>query len=390
MSFVSNTIKSLPPYLFAEFQKKKKELQESGVDVIDLGIGAPDLPTPQFIIEILTKTANTPENHRYSPFTGCDEFKLAVANFYKKHYNVTLDTNHEILTLIGSKEGIAHLVQAVINPGDHVLVPNPGYPVYRTAVHLAGGQCIDLLLDKHHHYVPLFNQLTHQEIKKAKLMFLNYPNNPTSATVDLHTFSEIILFSKKNQVLVAHDAAYDLMTFNDYQSPSIMQVPGAKDIAVEFGSLSKSFNMTGWRIGYVVGNKQVIQALTTLKSNLDTSQFLPIQLAAATALNSDLSVVKANNKIIEKRMEVLYQFFNSQGFGIEKPRGTLFLWVRVPKQFTDTSFAELLLEDAGIIVTPGSLFGTAGKNHIRIALTVAYERIAEVINRLKSIPLKGE
>lgn len=389
MDFVSDKIKSLPAYLFSEFQRKKKQLEAKGVDVIDLGIGAPDLPTPSFIIDKLSEETNEAANHRYSEYSGCEEFRGAVAEFYKKQYDVNLDPDTEVLALIGSKEGIANLVQAVINPGDTVLVPNPGYPVYQTVVHLAGGTIANLPLDTENGYVPLFKDVSKSISQRAKLMFLNYPSNPTAATVHLNTFVEAVAFAKEKNVLLAHDAAYDLVTFGGYKSPSVLQVPNAKDHAVEFGSLSKSFNMTGWRIGYVVGNKTVIQALATLKSNIDTSQFLPIQKAAAMALRSDFSAVHANNKVYEERVQKLHEALIEMGIIADKPKGTIFLWARVPAGFTSLAFANMLLDKAGVIVTPGSAFGDAGEGYIRIALTVTAERLDVVIKRLRKLNLKG-
>lgn len=385
MSFVSDKVKSLPPYLFSEFQRKKRELENKGVDVIDLGIGAPDLPTPDFIIDTLSEEARKPENHRYSSFGGCDEYREAVAYFYKKEYGVDLDSNKEILTLIGSKEGLVNMIQAVINPGDSVLVPNPGYPAYRTGVHIAGGKTVDLPLDVNNGYVPLYEKITDEEIEKAKLMLLNYPGNPTAATIEIDTFEEAVAFAKENNILLAHDAAYDLVEFDDYKSPSVLQVEGAKETAIEFGSLSKSFNMTGWRIGYVVGNETVIQALAALKSNIDTCQFLPIQKAAAVALRSDRTEVRENCEIFKQRMEKLHSALSELGIKADKPKGTIFLWARVPEQFTSIEFANLLLEQAGVIITPGSLFGDVGEGFFRIALTVSSERLDEVISRLKQL-----
>lgn len=388
MAFVSDKVKRLPPYLFSEFQRRKRELQDEGVDVIDLGIGAPDLATPPFIIERLAAEMINPLNHRYSAYNGCQEFREAVADFYQRRYQVELDPDEEVLALIGTKEGITNFVQAIIDPGDAVLVPNPGYPVYRTAVHLAGGTIIDLPLDAKNGYRPQFNRLSLESKQKSKLMFLNYPSNPTAATVELKTFLEAITFCVENNIFLANDMAYDLITFDDYTSPSVMQVPNAKDYAVEFGSLSKSFNMTGWRIGYVVGNKAAIKALSTLKSNIDTSQFLPIQKAAATALRSDLSATKHHSDIFQKRMEKLYTALRDIGMEVEKPKGTIFLWCKVPAGYTSVHFANLLLEEAGIIVTPGTAFGSAGDGYIRISLSVKSDRLEEVITRFKKLSLK--
>ncbi|WP_430788191.1 LL-diaminopimelate aminotransferase [Virgibacillus flavescens] len=385
MTFVSEKINTLPPYLFSEFQRKKQELEKKGIDVIDLGIGSPDLPTPDFVIDRLVEEVRKPLNHRYSNYSGIQEFKQAVTNFYKKHYDVELDPATEVLALIGSKEGIANLVQAVINPGDRVLIPNPGYPVYRTAVHLAGGISVDIPLDAQNSYQPLYQQISKRDLEAAKLMFLNYPSNPTAATVDYNVFMKAVSFAKENKIIVANDAAYDLVTFNGYKAPSILQIPNAKDSAVEFGSLSKSFNMTGWRIGYLVGNKTIIRALSTLKSNIDTCQFLPIQLAAATALNSDLFAVKANNAVYQERMERLHDALNKIGLKADKPKGTIFIWAKVPEVHTSASFSDLMLSKAGVIVTPGSAFGTAGEGYIRISLSVASHRLDEVVNRIKSL-----
>lgn len=388
MSFVSDKVKNLPPYLFSEFQQKKKELEANGVDVIDLGIGAPDLPTPDFVIDRLTEESRVSDNHRYSTYSGCMEFKNAVADFYKKQYDVNLDPDTEVMAVIGSKEGIANLMQAILNQNDTVLVPDPGYPVYRTAVHLAGGESVSLPLNTQDGYIPLYDQVENAAIQRAKLMLLNYPSNPTAATVEFDTFLKAITFTKENNLLLVHDAAYDMVTYNRYKAPSVMQVPGAKENAVEFGSLSKSFNMTGWRIGYMVGNKEVIKALSTFKSNIDTCQFLPIQKAAATALKSDFSVVARNNKIYQERMEKLHKAFQELGIYAEKPNGTIFLWAKVPDGFTSMSFANYLLEEAGIIVTPGNAFGSRGEGFIRVALTVTTERLDDVINRIQKLDFK--
>jgi LL-diaminopimelate aminotransferase len=385
LSFVSERVKSLPPYLFSEFQRKKKEMEANGVDVIDLGIGAPDLPAPEFVYEKLVEEAKSPLNHRYSIYSGMPSFREAVAAFYKKQYDVALDPETEVLALIGSKEGIANLVQAVTNPGDTVIIPDPGYPVYRTAVHLAGGVSVPVPLNVNNGYVPIYDSLSEEEVQQAKLMFLNYPSNPTAATVELETFTEAVSFAEKNNILLVNDAAYDLVTFDDYVSPSVLQAPNAKKHAVEFGSLSKSFNMTGWRIGFAVGNKEVIQALATLKSNIDTSQFIPVQKAAEAALRSDLSAVKENNRIYKRRMEKLHTALNEIGIKTEKPRGTIFVWAEVPDGYTSAGFADKILEEAGVIVTPGNAFGDNGEGFIRIALSVTEERLDEVIGRLKKL-----
>lgn len=388
MAFVSEKVKNLPPYLFSEFQRKKKKLEAEGMDVIDLGIGAPDLPAPQFVVDKLAEEAQKPENHRYSTYSGCQEFREAVAAFYKRQYNVNVNPDTEVLAVIGSKEGIANLMHAVIDPGDTVLVPDPGYPVYRTAVHLAGGKSAALPLDHKNGYVPLLDQVDEAAVQKAKAMFLNYPANPTAATVDLETLLKAVTFAKKNNMLLVHDAAYDMVTFNDYKSPSALQVPDAMETTVEFGSLSKSFSMTGWRIGYMVGNQEVVKALAALKSNIDTSQFLPVQKAAAAALNSDLSAPEANNQIYQERMEKLYDAMEEIGMQAERPNGTIFIWAKVPEGLTSMDFAEKLLNEAGVIVTPGNAFGSRGEGYVRISLSVSTDRLDEVIKRINGLNLK--
>lgn len=384
MKHISSKVKNLPPYLFSKFQKQKKQLMEKGVDVIDLGIGAPDLPPPDFVIDELVNTVRIPENHRYSAYEGSMEFKEAVAEFYKQQYGVQLNPETEVLTLIGSKEGITNIMQAVLDEGDQVLIPNPGYPVYKTAVTLAGAEPVEYSLKEENHFSPSFNELDAMA-QQAKVMLLNYPGNPTAATIHLHTFLEAITFAKKHDLLIVNDAAYHLVTFNGYRSPSILQAPGAKENAVEFGSLSKSFNMTGWRIGYVVGNEHVIRALSTLKSNIDSSQFLPIQKAAAKAITSDLTAVEKNNKILQERMKTLHQALNDIGIEADEPNGTIFIWAKVPDGFTSTRFAEKLLNEAGVIVTPGTAFGSGGEGYVRMAITVKKERLQEVIKRVKRL-----
>lgn len=383
--FVAARVKSLPQYIFSEFNKKKLELQKQGIDIIDLGIGAPDLPTPPFVLKTLFDEVQNPENHRYSPYQGIREFREAVSQFYKTRYNVDLDPEKEVLMLIGSKEGIYHFIHTVIDQGDGVLLPNPGYPVYRIATQLAGGKIFDLPLTAENNFIPNLSTLSTEQVSQSKLMLLNFPANPTAATVDSEFFAEAIHFAKNNNLIVANDAAYDLVTFQDYIAPSLLQVPGAKDVAIEFGSLSKSFNMTGWRIGYAVGNSELIQALARLKSNIDTAQFIPIQKAASVALTGDFSTVQQNNREFAARMELMYRILVETGFELKKPRGTFYLWVKVPEGYSSLEFAGKLMEEAGIIVTPGNAFGSYGEGYFRIALTVAQERLLEAGKRLKNL-----
>ena len=389
MGFLSKRVNSLPPYLFSVFEKKKRELQLQGIDVIDLGIGSPDLPTPEFVVNCMAEEIKKPENHRYSPYPGTVEYRQAVARFYKRWYDVDLDPDTEVLMLIGSKEGIANMITAVCDPGDAVLIPDPGYPVYQTAVHLAGGESIHFPLDAARGYTPAFDQMDPDSLKRAKLMFLNYPGNPTAATAELQTFADAVEFAGKHDLGVIHDAAYSLVTFGEYKAPSILQVPGSKDRSVEFGSLSKSFNMTGWRIGYAVGNRDMIRALSVVKSNTDTGQFLPIQKAAAAALDSDFAAVKHNNAVYAERLEVMLEALEAIGIKAERPRGTFFIWAPVPAGLSSARFAERMLEEAGIIITPGHAFGPSGEGYFRISLSVHTERLREAAERMKSFRTEG-
>ncbi|GGC98517.1 aminotransferase class I/II-fold pyridoxal phosphate-dependent enzyme [Pontibacillus salipaludis] len=385
MTFVSQKVNSLPPYLFSVFHQKKKELEAQGIDVIDLGIGAPDLQTPSFIIDRLTEEVKKSAHHKYSPYSGIQEFKEAVARFYKNYHGVSLNPETEILTLIGSKEGLANLIRAVVDPGDSVLLPDPGYPVYQSAVHLAYGNSIRLPLDPFNGYTPMYEKLSQEEIQNTKVMLLNYPSNPTGATVEYRTFLEAFTFAKKHGLCLAHDAAYSLVTFGGYKAPSLLEVPGAKDIAVEFGSLSKSFNMTGWRIGYVAGSPELIRAMSIIKSNTDTSQFIPIQQAGATALNSDFSTVKENNHIYEERLESILHVLKELNIQAEKPRGTFFVWAKVPNGYSSQTFAEKLLNEAGVIVTPGHAFGKGGEGYFRLSLCVPTDRLNEAVQRMQAL-----
>jgi LL-diaminopimelate aminotransferase len=385
MSMFSDIVQTMPPYLFSQFQRKKEELIKKGVDVIDLGIGAPDLPPPSFVVEKLKEELNEPTNYTYSPYAGCKEYREAVALFYEREYGVQLDPDTEVLALIGSKEGIVHLLQAMLNPGDMVLIPDPGYPVYRTAVHFARGKSVYLPLDAENGYVPLFSKLPLTIYEDAKIMFLNYPSNPTTATVGMDTFAKAVSLAKKHRIFIAHDSAYSFVTFQRFKAPSILQVNGAKEVAVEFGSLSKSYNMAGCRVGYIVGNKDMIKALSIIKSNTDTCQFLPIQKAAAAALTSDHHSVQENNRIYEQRMNMMVDALQALGIQVQRPKATFFLWIPVFKGYSSEQFAAKLLEDAGVIVTPGTAFGPSGEGYVRVSLSAPIERLQQAMERWKQI-----
>jgi LL-diaminopimelate aminotransferase len=383
LRYQSNRVAQIPPYLFAEINKKKAALIKSGVDVIDLGIGDPDIPTPEHIVEKLIEEMQDPQNLKYPSFIGCAEFRQAVADFYKRQFDVNLDPETEVLTLIGSKEGIAHLIPSLIDPGDFVLIPDPSYPVYRMATTLANGQFYNMPLTLENHYQPEFHLIPEEITQRAKLMFLNYPGNPTTATVDLEFFQRAVSFAQKNQIPIAHDAAYNMVTFDGYKAPSILQINGAKEIAVEFGSLSKTYNMTGWRIGYIVGNKEIIKSLSILKSNMDSGQFTPIQKAAAFALNSDQSSIAKHNQIYRERMNVVLDGLKSIGVKVDPPKGSFFIWAPVPVGYTSISFVTSVLEQTGVIITPGNAFGPSGEGYFRISLSVPSPRLYEAMNRIK-------
>lgn len=383
MRYQSNRVAQIPPYLFAEMNKKKAALIESGVDVIDLGIGDPDLPTPKHIVDKLIEEMQDPQNLKYPSFIGCSEYRRAVADFYKRQFDVNLDPETEVLTLIGSKEGIAHIIPALIDPGDYVLIPDPSYPVYRMATTIANGQVYNMPLTQKNNFQPEFETIPEEISQQAKLMFLNYPCNPTTATVDLEFFQRAVSFAREHQIPIAHDAAYNMVTFDGYKAPSILQIDGAREIAVEFGSLSKTYNMTGWRIGYIVGNKEMIHSLSMLKSNMDSGQFTPIQKAAAFALNSDQSSIAKHNQIYKERMNVVLDGLASIGIKVDPPKGSFFIWAPVPAGYTSTSFVTSVLEQTGVMITPGNAFGPSGEGYFRISLSVPNPRLYEAINRIK-------
>ncbi|MER2089712.1 MAG: LL-diaminopimelate aminotransferase, partial [Sporosarcina sp.] len=377
MNYQSNRMGQIPPYLFAEINKKKAAMIESGIDIIDLGIGDPDLPTPSHIVEKLMEEVQNPKNFKYPSFVGCVEFRQAVADFYARQYGVDLDPETEVLALIGSKEGIAHLIPTLIDPGDYVLIPDPSYPVYRMATLLANGQYYHMPLLKENNFEPDFSIIPPEIIERSKLMFLNYPGNPTAATVDIEFFNKAVDFARRYNIPIAHDSAYNMVTFSTYKAPSILEVEGSKDISVEFGSFSKTYNMTGLRIGYVVGNKQIIKALSVLKSNTDTGQFTPIQKAAAFALNSDQSCVVNHNNIYKERMAAMLEGLESIGIKVDPPKASFFIWAPVPEGYTSTEFVTNVLEQTGVILTPGNAFGPSGEGYFRISLSVPNGRLYE-------------
>ncbi|MGQ9648268.1 MAG: LL-diaminopimelate aminotransferase [Thermodesulfobacteriota bacterium] len=378
-------IDQIPHYLFAEIDKKKQEMRKKGVDLIDLGIGDPDLPTPKLIIERLKAAAENPKNHRYPSYEGMFEFRSAVSQWYAKRFHVDLNPETEVLSLIGSKEGIAHLPLAFVNPGDYTLVPSPGYPVYRVSTLFAGGIPYSLTLRKENGYLPKVSEIPQEIAKNAKLLFINYPNNPTAATAEKSFFEEVVSFARRYEIVVCHDAAYSEIAFDGYQPLSFMEVEGAKDVGIEFHSLSKTFNMTGWRIGFAVGHADIVSALGRIKTNVDSGVFQAIQEAGTEALNHFDTPFPEITQIYQRRRDILVKGLREIGLEVDLPKATFYVWFQVPRGYTSAGFASLLIEKAGIVATPGNGFGEAGEGYIRMALTVDEKRIKEAIERLKKI-----
>lgn len=378
-------IEQLPPYLFAEIDRKKKEMREKGMDLIDLGVGDPDLPTPTPIVEKLKQAAENSRNHRYPSYEGMIEFRRAVAQWYERRFGVHLDPEREVLSLIGSKEGIAHIPLAFVDPGDYVLVPSPSYPVYNVATLFAGGTPYFLPLRKERGFLPDLSEVPSSIAQKTKLLFINYPNNPTAAVAERPFYEEVIAFANRYGVIVCHDAAYSEMAFDGFRPLSFLEVKGAKDVGIEFHSLSKTFNMTGWRIGFCVGHPEVIAGLGKVKTNIDSGLFQAIQEAGIEALHHFDTPLPQMIEIYEKRRNVMVRGLWEIGLAVEPPKATFYLWVEVPRGYDSARFATLLLEQASIVVTPGNGFGEAGEGFVRMALTVDETRLIEAIERLKKV-----
>ena len=378
-------IRTLPPYLFAAIDEMKQQAVARGVDIINLGIGDPDLPTPDPILERMQQAVTDPQHHQYPSSSGMLSFRTAVAGWYQRRFNVTLDPKSEVVTLIGSKEGIGHVPMAFIDPGDVVLVPSPGYPVYPVSASFAGGIAHEMPLLKQNGFLPDLDAISPDVARNAKLMFLNSPNNPTSVIADKAFFSRVIAFAKEHHVIVCHDAAYSEIFYDGLRPSSFLEAEGAMDVGIEFHSLSKTFNMTGWRIGFAVGRAEVIAGLSQIKSNLDSGQFQAVQEAGITALESDDRLTAGLRAIYQERRDVLVAGLRNLGLEFDTPPATFYVWIEVPKGYTSASFTAHLLEKAGIVTTPGNGFGAPGEGYIRMALTTTKERLAEAVDRLKHI-----
>jgi len=382
---LAKRIDNLPPYLFAEIDKRVAEKKAEGVDVISLGIGDPVEPTPKNIIDKLCEQANNPENHRYPSYFGMPAFRRTVANWYKKRFDVDLDPDTEVLPLIGSKEGIAHINFAVLDQGDTTLIADPGYPVYNTGAILAGVNPVHVPLLDENDFLPDLGAIDASTTKDAKMLMLNYPNNPTSAIANDDFFKEVIEWSQKNQVIIAHDNPYSEITFDGYVAPSFLQYPGAKEVGVEFHSLSKTYNMTGWRIGWACGNAKVIEALGRVKTNIDSGIFNAIQYAGIEALEGPQDIIDEMNAIYQRRRDLVMEALEKIGLKARTPKATIYVWARVPEGYTSASFATLILDKAGVIVSPGNAYGPSGEGFIRICLSVKDDRLVEALDRIKSL-----
>jgi len=379
---LSRRLDKLPPYLFVEINRKIAEKQARGEDVISFAIGDPDMPTPQHIIEKLCQAAHDPTNHRYPETAGLPELCQAIAQWYKKRFGVTLDSKKEVLPLIGSKEGVGHISFCFLDPGDIALVPDPGYPVYSMSTLLAGGEPYFLPLTEENNFLPNLEVIPEKIAKKAKLLWLNYPNNPTGAVADIAFFQKAVHFAKKYNLAICHDAPYTEVAFDGYQPPSLLQVPEAREVGIEFHSLSKTYNMTGWRIGMAVGNARMIDALFRFKSNLDSGIPQAIQQAAIKALTSSQDFIAKHNAIYQKRRDKLVKALNDIGLRVRPPKASFYIWARIPDGYTSVKFTTELLDRANVAVTPGTGYGKAGEGYIRLSLTLPDDRLDKGINQL--------
>jgi len=370
-------INQLPPYLFAQIDAMKAEARAAGIDIIDLSIGDPDLPTPKPVIETLCKSASDPNTHRYPTYDGMRVFREAVASWYKRNKGVKLDPEKEVVALIGSKEGIAHIPFAFINPGDYVLVPDPAYPVYLNSTILAGGKPYILPLLPENGFKPDLTEIDPEVLRKTKLLFLNYPNNPTAALADEAFFKEVVDFAKEHNIIVCHDNPYSEIVYDGTRALSFLEVDGARDVGIEFNSLSKTCNMTGWRIGYALGNPDILAGLLKVKTNIDSGIFEAVQLAGIKALEIADAVAGENSAIYRERRDVL-----CRGLGLEPPLATFYVWAPVPEGYDSMSYTEMLLSKCGIVVTPGVGFGAHGEGFVRFALTEDVERIKVAVERI--------
>ncbi len=386
-------LKRLPPYVFAQVQSLKLDARQRGEDIIDFGMGNPDQPTPPHIVEKMIEATRVARNHRYSASKGIPKLRHAITSWYKRNYDVDLDPESEAIVTIGSKEGLAHLALALIGPGDVVLTPTPTYPIHMYSVIIAGGEVRGIELRQDSDFFEELTRVYRQTLPRPKILVLNFPHNPTTAVVDLEFFAKVVAFAKEHGVIVIHDLAYADIVFDGYKAPSLLQVPGAKDVGVEFYTLSKAYNMPGWRVGFCVGNKDIVGALGKIKSYLDYGIFQPIQIASIIALNGPQDCVKETISRYQRRRNVLVGGLNRIGWAVEKPKATMFVWAPIPPPFRgmgSLEFSKLLLEKAKVAVSPGIGFGEGGDGHVRFALVENEHRTRQAIQGIKkALKLEG-
>jgi len=376
-------LSALPPYVFARLDELKARAREQGLDLIDLGMGNPDGPTPTPVVEAAKRAISDTANHGYPPFEGTASFRTAITDWYALRYGVQLDPSSEALPLLGSKEGITHLAMAYINPGDLVLVPTPAYPAHFRGPAIAGGEIYDLPLSAASNWLIDFDAIPEAVARRAKALFFNYPNNPTAATAPREFFEKAVEFAHRYQILLVHDLCYAELAFDGYQPTSLLEIPGGKDVGVEFHTLSKTYNMAGWRVGFVVGNSQIIQGLRTLKTNLDYGIFAALQQAAEAALALPDNYLDEVQTRYSTRRDFLINEFASLGWTVDKPRATMYLWVPCPPDMTSTDFALSVLQETGVVVTPGNAFGKGGEGYIRVSLIADCDRLGEAMHRIR-------
>lgn len=374
-------IADIKPYFFATLNQQLAELKTRGMDIIRLDMGSPDLPPANFIIETLVETARRSDTHGYTPNGGTPNYREAISTYYQHRFGVELDAQHEVLGLLGSKEGLFNLSQVLLNPGDVVLIPDPGYPVYSAGARIAGAKIAWMPLLEENDYLPDFNAIPETVANQAKILWLNYPNNPTGATASLDFFKEAVEFAREHNLLLAHDAPYVDVCFDNYQAPSLMQVPGAKDVAVEFNSLSKAYNMGGWRLGMAVGQSDVIGYLNTYKSQMDTSTFMGLMDAGAQALTGDQNWLIERNQIYQERRDIVLKGIRQTGLSARTPPATIYVWAQIPVGTTSIDFCQRLVEGTGVSTTPGIVYGKSGEGYFRISLGIATSRIQEAMER---------
>jgi len=379
---LSKRIENLPPYLFVEISRKIAEKKAKGEEVISFAIGDPDIPTPPHIIDRLCHAAQDPSNHRYPETDGLPELRQAIAGWYEKRFGVSFDANKEVLPLIGSKEGIAHVALCFIDPGDVALVPDPAYPVYSISTELAGGKPYYMPLTEENNFLPDLEAIPADILGRAKLLWLNYPNNPTGAVADLDFFNRVVKFAQRHNLAICHDGPYSEVAFDGYRPASFMQADGAREVAVEFHSCSKSYNMTGWRIGMAIGNAEMINALMRIKSNLDSGVPQTIQCAAIEALTGPQDCIKEHNDTYQRRRDLLVDVLNKIGLEAQSPKAGLYIWAKVPRGYTSIETADSLLEEVGVVVTPGIGYGRSGENYVRLSLTISDTSLMKGLSRL--------